>query len=81
MNNTMYTCLLCGQLGFYACPYCLEWWVFDYECYCEYQDDEGFDEGFCHLHCLYQPRDNTLYCYEVLHFDDDSSDDEGIYDC
>ena len=78
MNNTMYTCLQCGQLGFYVCPYCLEWWTFDVECNCEYQDDEGFDEGFCHLHCLYHP--DMLYCYELLHLDDDYDDDEGIYD-
>lgn len=81
----MYTCLVCGKLGFYVCPYCLEMWIpiLDQDsCGCDYEDDEGFDEGFCHLHCLYDPRWVSLYCHEVFNMNFlDDSDDEGIFDC
>lgn len=77
----MYICLDCLLPAYYyVCPYCKEWWTFDVECYCEYQDDEGFDEGFSHLECLFD--NNFLYCHEVLQFDDDfdyDDVDEGIY--
>lgn len=83
----MLKCFECGKPGFYVCPYCMEWWTFDNECYCDYQDEEGYDEDFCHPHCMgilswiNDPR--SLYCYEVLHEEDDWDDeeiDEGIFD-